>query len=343
MLIYGAYGYTGALIAERAVAAGGRPVLAGRSAAKLQPLAERLNLSRRVFGLASNAEVDAGLADIDVVVHCAGPFSRTAQPMVGACLRTQTHYLDITGEIAVFEAMAQLDRAAKKAGVMVMPGVGFDVVPSDCLANHLAAKLPDATHLTLAFAGSTKPSHGTAMTAIENLRSGGAVRRDGSIVDVPAAWKVREIDFDGKRRTCATIPWGDVSTAFHSTAIPNIEVFMAVPPGLLRFMRLSRWLSPVLGLSPVQRFIKSRVPEGGPGKTARESGETRLWGEVENAAGQTVAAHLRTPESYQLTAITALMIAQRVLAGAAPEGFQTPARAYGADLILEVDGVTRSD
>ncbi|MBL4685529.1 MAG: saccharopine dehydrogenase NADP-binding domain-containing protein [Nannocystaceae bacterium] len=341
LLIYGAYGYTGRLIAERAAANGGHPVLAGRDKTKVEALGKRLEMPTRAFPLDRPGELDAGLKDVDVVLHCAGPFSRTAEPMAAACLRTGTHYLDITGEISVFETMKTHDAAAKQAGVMLMPGTGFDVVPTDCLASYLSAQLPDATHLVLAFAGSTKASHGTAMTAIENIGAGGAARKDGKIISVPAAWKVREIDFDGKQRVCATIPWGDISTAFHSTAIPNIEVFMAVPPGLLRFMKASRWLGGLLGTGPVQRFLKSRIPEGGPDQHARETGQTRLWGEVSNAAGETVSAHMKTPESYQLTAITALMIAERVLAGDAPVGFQTPAKAYGADLVLEVEGVTR--
>lgn len=342
LVVYGAYGYTGQLIAQRAAKDGARPLLAGRNAETLAALGKALDLPTRALGLDDASELDAVLSEADAVLHCAGPFSRTAAPMMEACLRTQTHYLDITGEIGVFEAMAARDADAKAAEIMLLPGVGFDVVPTDCLAKHLSTLLPDATHLTLAFAGSTGPSHGTAMTAVENLGRGGAARQDGTIVEVPNAWKVRDIDFDGKRRTCTTIPWGDVSTAFHSTGIGNIEVFMSAPPNVLRMLKVSRWLGPLLATGPVQRFIKSRIPEGGPDEQARTTGETRVWGEAKNAAGKTVTAHLRTPEAYATTAATAWLIAQRVIAGDAPVGYQTPAKAYGADLILEIDGVTRS-
>ena len=130
-----------------------------------------------------------------MVLHCAGPFSRTARPMVEACLRNKKHYTDITGEIAVFEACAALDKKAQEAGIMLMPGVGFDVVPTDCLAKHLKGRLPTATRLSLAFYGVGRLSHGTQATMIMNIGKGGAIRRDGKITGVPAAWKTREIDF----------------------------------------------------------------------------------------------------------------------------------------------------
>ena len=342
LLIYGAYGYTGELIAERAAAAGGRPILAGRNGAKVEALGKRLDLPTRSFSLDDRKALDAGLEDVDAVLHCAGPFSRTAAPMAEACIRTRTHYLDITGEIEVFASMAGRDAPAKDAGVMLMPGTGFDIVPTDCLGAYLADQLPDATHLTLAFAGSTKPSHGTATTAVEGLGKGGAIRRDGEVVTVPTAYKVEEIDFDGKKRSCVTIPWGDVFTAYHTTGIGNVEVFMAMPPSMLRFVKASRWLGGVLGSAPVQRFLKSRIPEGGPDEHARTTGETRLWGRVTNGAGRRVEAHMRTAEAYQFTAISALLIAGKVLAGETKPGYQTPAGAYGPDLVMEIDGVTRT-
>ncbi len=339
-LIYGANGYTGELIAARAATRGVRPILSGRNEAKVRALAERLNCSYRVVGLGDMGQLCRALDDVDVVLHCAGPFSRTAAPMVDACLRTRTHYLDITGELDVFEALSARDEAAKRAGVMLMPGVGFDVVPTDCLAVHLARKLPDATHLTLAFAGSLHLSHGTTLTSIENVGRG-AIRRDGKIVAVPAAWKTMDIGFGGETRTCVTIPWGDVSTAFHSTGIPNIEVLLAASAQVRRAMIVSRYIGALLRTKPLQRFLESRVPKGGPDEATRGTSQMHIWGKVENGSGDTVEAQLTTPEAYQLTILTALLIAQRVASGDAPVGFQTPAKAYGPDLILEIEGTVR--
>src|SRR3982751_3462003 len=159
-LIYGANGYTGELITRYAVERGMKPVLAGRNAIAIEALAKKHHLEYRVFSLDETDRLDAALNEVEVVLHCAGPFSLTSSRMVEGCLRNKKHYTDITGEIAVFEAMMSLDGKAKDAGVMVMPGVGFDVVPSDCLALHLKNRLPSATHLLLAFYGLGKLSHG---------------------------------------------------------------------------------------------------------------------------------------------------------------------------------------
>ena len=207
-LIYGANGYTGELVTRFASERGLKPILAGRNAEKIEALAKQFEMPFRVFSLEDVAKTDEALSEVEFVLHCAGPFSITSAPMVEACLRNKKHYLDITGEIAVFEAMAQLDKRAKDAGIMIMSGVGFDVVPSDCLAKHLKNRLPSATHLTLAFYGLGKISHGTQATMTMNVGKGGAIRQNGEIVSVPAAYKTREIDFGEIKKTGVTIPWG---------------------------------------------------------------------------------------------------------------------------------------
>lgn len=322
-----------------------RPILAGRNAAAVAALAEPLGLKQRVFALEQRDALDAALADMPLVLHCAGPFAHTSRLMAEACLRTKTHYLDITGEAAVFEALARRDTQAKAAGIMLLPGAGFDVVPSDCLAAHLKRRLPGARQLTLGFLALSRTSWGTASTAVENLHRGGLVRRDGQLISVPAAHRARTIDFGRGPTLAVAIPWGDVSTAFYSTGIPNIEVYTALSPRLRQLMVASRRLGWLLGSAPAQRLLKAlirRQPRG-PSDAERARGVSLLWGEVEDAAGARCAARLRTPDGYTLTADTALAIAARVLGGQAPAGFQTPSLAYGADFILEFAGVTRED
>ncbi|MBI3932539.1 MAG: saccharopine dehydrogenase NADP-binding domain-containing protein [Acidobacteria bacterium] len=345
LLLYGAYGYTGELVARLAAARGLRPVLAGRSAAALEPLARELSLPHRAFGLDEPAVLDAALDGIRVVLHCAGPFSRTSAPMAEACLRRKVHYLDVTGEIPVFESLAARDREAKAAGVMLLPGVGFDVVPSDCLAAHLKRRLPSARRLALGFESSGRFSHGTATTIVENLPHGGAVRRDGRIVRVPLAWKARVVDFGRGPRTAITIPWGDVATAFHSTGIPDVEVYLAAPRSLRWGLRIARPFAPLLAAGAVQSFLKGRIKAGPRGPSVEERARTRsyLWGEVEDDAGGRAVSRLETPEGYALTARTALAIAETALRGEVTPGFQTPSRAYGPDFILSFDGVSRRD
>jgi short subunit dehydrogenase-like uncharacterized protein len=344
-LIYGANGYTGSLIARTAQARGHRPVLAGRNAAALAALAGELGLEHRVFALDNPAAVDAGIQGAAAVLHCAGPFAHTFRPMAAACLRQKIHYLDITGEVEVFEALAARDAEARAAGVMLLPGAGFDVVPSDCLAAHLQRRLPSATHLALGLTSQGGLSRGTATTVAENLGGGGLVRRRGVLKQVPAAWKTRSIDFGSGPVKAITIPWGDVSTACHSTGIPNIEVYMAAPFGLRLGVWASGWLRWLLGAPSVQKWLKRRIQAGPPGPTAEERarGRSCLWGEASDPAGRRVVSRLLGPEGYTLTARAALGVVERVLAGAAPPGFQTPSRAYGPDFVLELEGVSRAD
>ncbi len=346
LLIYGSTGYTGRLIVAATLARGLRPVLAARSREAVREQAEASGLEWRVTSLDDPPALDAALAGATAVVHCAGPFARTWRAMSDACIRNRVHYLDITGEMGVFEALAARDAEARAAGVMLLPGVGFDVVPSDCLAAHLAARLPEATHLALGFHSTGGASRGTLTTMVENLGTPGAVRRDGRIVPVPPAWRTRRVDFgDGILRDATTIPWGDVSTAFHSTGIPNVEVYMSMRPAMRRASIASRWLAPLLRTGLVRRALLARVRSGaaGPSDAARARGVSLLWGEAVAADGRRVAATLRCPSGYTLTAETAAHIAQKVLAGNAPTGFQTPSRAYGAGLILEIPGVSRAD
>ena len=342
-LIYGANGYTGELITRFAVERGLKPILAGRNAIKIEALAKKHHLDYRVFSLDETARVNAALQEVDMVLHCAGPFSLTAKPMVEACLRTEKHYTDITGEIAVFEAMAALDKKAREAGVMIMPGVGFDVVPSDCLARHLKDRLPTATHLSLAFYGMGRLSHGTQATMTMNVGKGGAIRMDGKITSVPAAWKEREIDFGEVTKAAVTIPWGDVATAYYSTGIPNIEVYTVAPAPAIKAMKLSRYLGWLLATKPFQDYLQSKIPAGGPSDEERAKSKTLLWGEARDLNGNSVESRLQCPEGYTTTALAALNITQKILDGNLIPGYQTPARAYGPDLILELEGTSRQN
>ncbi len=343
VLIYGANGYTGELITRFAADRGLKPIIAGRNAEKIAELARKHGFEYRVFALEDDAKVDAALEEVDMVLHCAGPFSITSLPMVKACLRNRKHYTDITGEISVFETCAAMDAKAKEAGVMVMPGVGFDVVPSDCLARHLKDLLPAATNLTLAWYGMGRMSHGTQATMTMNVGRGGAIRKDGKITPVPAAWKTREIDFGEVKRVCVTIPWGDVSTAFYSTGIPNIEVFTAAPPNAIKMMKTSRYIGWLLATRTIQKYLQRNIPPGGPSDDERAKGRTLMWGRASDAEGNTVEARQQGPEGYTLTAEAALNIVEKILAGNLKPGYQTPASAYGADLILEIEGTSRQD
>ncbi|MFQ5616743.1 MAG: saccharopine dehydrogenase family protein [Anaerolineales bacterium] len=345
-LLYGSYGYTGDLIARMSVERGMRPTLAGRDSEKLRLQALSLGLDHRPFSLENPRQIDEVLQDYPVVLHCAGPFAHTAKPMAESCIRTGAHYLDVTGEIIVFEALAAMDKQAREAGVMLLPGIGFDVVPTDCLALHLKNHLPTATHLTLAYLVlRSSVSRGTATTSVENIHKGSAVRRDGKIVPVPAGWKTRKIDFGRGPKKSVLIPWGDVSTAWYSTGIPNVEVYSGSHTPLRPIMILSRYIGGLLGSKPVQNFLKARVRALPPGPTPKQlaNGKSIIWGEVTDPDGNRFVSRQYGPEGYRTTALTALAAVEKILDGNAPPGFQTPSKAYGADFILEIEGMTRED
>lgn len=344
-LLYGANGYTARLILAKAAQFGLTPILCGRDEAKLHPLAEQYGLPYRVAALTDEIALNNAMRDVPVILHCAGPFSKTALPMQQACLRNGVHYLDITGEIAVFEQGAALHKQALERGVMLMSGVGFDVVPTDCLAQYLHTKLPDATYLQLAFANDGGSlSHGTAQTAVDNLGQGGLVRENGLLKTVPYAHKVIEVTFaNGKTLPCMSIPWGDVSTAYHTTGIPTIETFIGSTPGSIRMAKLGNSFDWLLRRKGVQQWVSRQVTKrvSGPDETTRNRAKTQVWGRVGNKAGTVAEALLTGPEGYNLTTLSALIITKKVLQGNVKPGFQTPAGLYGADLVLEIDGVTR--
>ncbi len=356
-LIYGSYGYTGQLIVDQALKEGLRPMLAGRNEKKLRAQAERFSLEYRAFSLNETAKLDSALQEVEAVLHCAGPFVHTFRQMAEACLRTKRHYVDISGEIPGFEALAGMDAQAKTAGIMLLPGAGFDVVPSDCLAAHLKRRLPSATHLRLFVRGvGAGVSRGTAKSAIENMHRQGMIRRDGKLVQVPPAWNVREQDFGRGYTKVVSIGWGDVSTAYYSTGIPNIEAYFAFPESTINLMRALRVMGPLIYNRPVKAILKSLVDLflQGPKEARRRNAPATFIGEATSQNRERAVSKLITPEAYTCTALTTVAIMKRILnnnpstplavAGQRFKiGFQTPSLAYGPDFILQFRGVRREN
>ncbi|MCG4451879.1 saccharopine dehydrogenase NADP-binding domain-containing protein [Pseudomonas sp. MMS21-TM103] len=340
-MIYGANGYTGHLLAAEAQRQGLTPILAGRNPAAVHALGSLLGLECRIFDIAQPERAREALADVALVVHCAGPFSATSAPMLDACLASATHYVDITGEIGVFEAAHGRDRQAREAGLVVCPGVGFDVIPSDCLAACLHQALPDASHLALGFDSVSGLSPGTAKTLVEGFKFGGKVRRAGIITDVPLGYRRRRIDFGRGEKSAVSIPWGDVATAYYSTGIDNIEVYLSAPPALAIGMRLFDPLRPLLGLDGVQHWLKRLVDQrvSGPDQATREQQRTWLWGEVRNAAGEMRTAHLETANGYEVTVHGALLAVRHLLAYSGPGGYFTPSRLLGDRCVEQLPGL----
>jgi short subunit dehydrogenase-like uncharacterized protein len=352
-LIYGSYGYTGQLIVDLATQKGFQPLLAGRDEKQLRAQAQKYNLDYRAFSLDETSKLDSALSEVDAVLHCAGPFVHTYRQMAEACLRTKRHYVDISGEIPGFEALAAMDAQAKNAGIMLLPGGGFDVVPSDCLAAHLKQRLPSATQLRIFILGlGAGPSRGTAKSGVENMQRGGMIRRDGKLVPVPPGWNVREQDFGRGPRKVVSIGWGDVSTAYYSTGIPNIETYFALRKSYINGLKFMSFIGPLLYNRPAKNFLKFLIntfTPPGPNEEKRKKGFAIFIGEVgaKHASPlqneERAVSKLTAPEGYTCTALTTVEIMKRILEGDAKPGFQTPSLAYGADFILQFDGVKRED
>jgi len=338
-MIYGANGYTGELIAREAARRGHKPLLAGRNRDSVEALAKSLELEARVFDL-DPASIGDQLKGVGLVLNCAGPFSSTAAPMMEACLAAGAHYLDITGEIAVFELAQSLNNRAKAAGVVLCPGVGFDVIPTDCVAATLKAALPDATHLALGFDTRSDFSPGTAKTSVEGMAQGGKIRRDGKIVTVPLAYEVRRIDFGDGEKDAMTIPWGDVSTAFHTTGIPNVKVFIPGSPGMIKSVKRANLFRSLLGLKLVQMFLKARIAKTikGPNEDKRARKPSYVWGEAVNAQGVKRTAQIRTANGYSLTVTGSLAVVEFLMKSRSQGGAYTPSKLVGADLVERLPG-----
>ena len=320
-------------------------MLAGRRGDAVRALAFELNLDHRAFGLEDRRALMDGLDGIAAVLHAAGPFSTTARPMAQACIATSTHYCDITGEIDVFEDLAALDDPAKAAEVTLLPGAGFDVVPSDCLAAHVAARMPDAVRLRLSIGGLTRASRGTAKTMVEGIARGTRVRSEGRLLSRRGTPR-GTADFGAGPQPTVGVSWGDVSTAWRSTGIPDIEVFFEADRAMRAAANLPTFVKAALGTGTAQRILKAQVDRRlppGPTPMQRAYGRAVIVAETWDAADARIAARMSTPEPYALTAETAVETARRLAKGRAPTGFQTPSGAFGADFVLEFVGVERED
>ena len=343
LLIYGCNGYTGELISRLAVSKKLNPILAGRNEAAVSSLATELGCEWFVCDLSETQRLETLLANVHTVLHSAGPFQFTSEPMLAACIKTQTHYLDITGEISVFETAKTKSEAAKAANILVMPGVGFDVVPTDCLSALLKEKMPDASQLSLGIMTvGGRLSHGTSITIIESMTGKSAKRENGKIVATHTGGNTRLIDFGFTKKLAVEIPWGDVSTAYFTTGIPNIQVFNVLPKALIKKMKWVRYFGFLLRMRWVKdSAIKNiKAKPAGPSAQERANAITHLWGEVKNAAGETKTVRIDMPEGYHMTAQFAVEIATRLLAGTVSQrGFQTPAAVFGGNFVLGFQGV----
>ncbi|MCF4997226.1 hypothetical protein GIW70_06550 [Pseudomonas syringae] len=321
LMIYGATGYTGRMAAERAKVLGLDFEIAGRNAQTLAPLAAQLDVPFRVFE--AGPEAAKYLAGINVLLNFAGPFAQTASSLMHACIKAGVDYLDITAEINVYRLAERLGTEAAAAGVMLLPGVGWDVVPTDSLAVHVAQRMEKPRSLSIALQVPGSMSRGSAMSVSEIIGAGLLARVDGELVEAPDAL-ARYFDFGDGPVLCAPLSFGDLITGWHSTGIPNIEMFVhiagdAFPEGDL-----------------------SALPDG-PTAEERDAHRARAVAEVTGADGSVSRSIIETVNGYTYTPLAAIEAARHVLDGKRRPGYATPARVFGGDFAMSIPGTVIRD
>lgn len=344
-LLYGATGFTGRLIADAALKLGLRPILAGRERKRVEPLARALGLEYRVAPLAHGAVLRDALQGIGVVLNAAGPFVETALPLLDACIETGAHYLDVSGELDALEAVAGRGPSARARGLMLLPGVGFDVVPSDCLCAHVARRAAQPRVLRIAISGLELASPGSSATVVGGLGRPTRVRRSGRLTELPRNTFTRPFDFGRGPRACTAVSWGDLASAHLTTGIEDVETYFELAPAVAVMLQASTYASWFFALPRVreslQRQAKAWMPE--PTVEQRASRRATVVVEIEDVRGKKHAARLSTPEAYTFTATVAAQILQRVAGGDTEPGFQTPGRLFGPQLVFGMAGVNWTD
>lgn len=338
VLLYGATGFTGAEIA-RMLAGTVDLVIAGRNAAKVEGLARKIDTPWRAFALNDERAIDAALADIDLVLHAAGPFGSTALPMMEACLRSGVDYMDLGGEWPVFVDAMRLHAAACDAGIMILPGIGLTVAASDCLMATAMQRWPETTRLCLGISRAQIISRGSVESAAAVLSPQVIIRQNGAITTVPAGSLVRAFDFGEGLRETVAMSWADVVTAGVSTGVDAVEVYSEMRWPERASYRLSAITMDVVGAQAAQVIGKalSRVWPEGPDMAARGEASFVMVVHAIDPWRRERRLAMRTRDGYSFSVLTAVDAVRRVLAGEGDAGFQTPANAFGADFIFRAD------
>ncbi len=344
-VIYGATGYSGALIVKQAVALGLRPILAARQQKPLMAMAQTYGLDWITARVDNPAELRLLAGASPLLLNTAGPFGATAEPLIKGCLEMGTHYLDITGEATTIEPTLQWNEEAVRRGVMLMPAVGFDVVASDCLAAHVARRLPGATRLRIGFDKSDGSSFGSLKTTLEMSGQGVLIRRGGQFARIPPGTLTHDFDYGHGPQVSLAVNLGDIASAYHSTGIPDIETYMRSTLPVWSAMTANQYWGWLLAAPACQNLMERQMRW-----MVRDSSEETLrsgWGvlvaEASDAAGRTMRSRTTTVDVYQFTGYSAAAVAQRVLQGDFRPGFQTPSRVYGPDFALTIEGTRRED
>lgn len=335
VLLYGANGYSAQLIIEELLSKNILPVVAGRTHNKIKSAATKFGCEFKIFDLDDFETICNEIVNFKVVLNCAGPFQFTAEKLIKACIKEKVNYIDITGEIPVIEYAWSKNDEAKKAGICIIPSVGFDVIPTDCLSVITARKIKNPQSLEILLQNeNVKISRGTLITTIEMMCNSGKLRKEGKIIDSPIGEKVFVKDIGEKKYYGISIPWGDVASAYYSTGIKNITVYLGVNRIIYSLRKVLLQLIKLLRVNLIKsgiiRIIKLLVT--GPDEKKRKKVKSYIITSVKNEIESCTDINLVT-EGYTLTKIGAATAVERILQGIDKKGTLTPAMAFGYDFV----------
>jgi len=324
LLIYGATGYTGRLISQRAKDLNLDFVIAGRSSNDLASLAAALGVEFYTFPVENQDAWKNALEDVNCLINAAGPFKETAVHTIEACIENGVHYLDISAELDSYQLAESLDLAAKEAGVMLISGAGM-FVSYDALALHTALRVESPQKLSVAFRHFGGFSRGSVKSSKNIIDIGMLFREAGEV----KSWKdpqPKSFDFGNGEEECLPTPLGGIILSFKSTGIPNIDEYFQ--------LKLPAAGMPALDIDS--------LPDG-PTEEERAEGRTKLSAEVTGADGRVVRSIVDAPSGYTLTPLSVVAVACRVLNGKFKSGYQSPASAFGESIINDIPDTSITD
>lgn len=311
VLLLGATGNVGRMLAVQLAARGFAVGLAGRNPALLAALDSRLALdgartSVRVVDIADPESLVEAAATVRVVVSTVGPFARWAGAVVDACLSAGVPYVDIANEWQAVRQLLDRDATARERGVALVTGAGFGVVATEALVVRLIGRTSETpTRVRVAAAAAVgNRSEGAANTVREAMRQGAISYRDGQVVREPLGSGATVVSFGGAQRRMIPAPVGDLEAARVASGAPEVIAYVEGDRGM--------------------------------------GDASYTWAEVTWPDGRLVAAELRLGDGNQATVAIAAETVGRVLAGATP-GAWTPCRLFGAELLTDATGAARQD
>jgi short subunit dehydrogenase-like uncharacterized protein len=327
ILIYGASGYMGQLFLKTIQNENLDVVLGARSNFNSE-------YQVRVFSLENSSAIVENIKDVKLVINLAGPFKYTNKQLLEACIENGTHYIDIAGEVAELETVYKYDEMAKKANIMLMPGAGFGVVPTDIVANLAKQKLSDATHLKIAYITKGGVSRGTLKTVLADINKEGVILENGIFNKAMPAFKTFQFILNDKAQKLVYNPWrADLFSAKISTGIQNIETYANFPNLIVKMMQGKMlWLRDFM-----TKKLIAFLPVGPSEKQIRQ-GSTICYAEVSNLKGEIASATIIGPEAYLFTSEVLLAITKNILNENYKVGFQTP-NFYGVDLLKSISNI----